>query len=210
MPNRPASKGLPRRAPDAQAHLREERHPVTFEHRVRLYETILSTTPDLVYVFGLDHRFTYANAALLAMWGKTWDEAIGKTCLELGYPGWHAAMHDREIDQVISTKQLIRGEVPFAGTHGRRVYEYIFVPVIGDHGEVEAVAGTTRDVTERRIAEDTLRESEQRLADANRVKDEFLAILSHELRTPLNAVLGWAHMLRAGTIAPDVQRRALE
>jgi PAS domain S-box-containing protein len=61
--------------------------------------------------------------------------------------------------------------------HGRRIYEYIFVPVIGDNGEVEAVAGTTRDVTERRVAEDAPRDSGQRLAEANRVK-EFLAILS--------------------------------
>jgi PAS domain S-box-containing protein len=33
---------------------------------------------------------------------------------------------------------------------------------------------------------------------ANRLKDDFLAILSHELRTPLNAIMGWTHMLRQG------------
>ena len=33
---------------------------------------------------------------------------------------------------------------------------------------------------------------------ANRLKDEFLAVLSHELRTPLNAIMGWAHMLKQG------------
>ena len=210
MPNPIPSKGPRQRGPNARDEPREDRLRAPLTQRVRLYETILSNTPDLVYVFGLDHRFTFANAALLTMCGKTWDEAIGKNCLELGYPEWHAAMHDREIEQVIATKELIRGEVPFEGTHGRRIYEYIFVPVIGDDGEVEAVAGTTRDVTERRVAEDTLRESEHRLAEANRIKDEFLAILSHELRTPLNAVLGWAHMLRAGTIAPNVQHRALD
>jgi PAS domain S-box-containing protein len=46
--------------------------------------------------------------------------------------------------------------------------------------------------------------------DANRLKDEFLATLSHELRTPLNAVLGWAHMLREGSLQPSMHQRALE
>ena len=123
------------------------------ERQRRLYDTILSSTPDLVYVFDLDHRFTYANDVLLQMWGKTWDEAIGKNCLELGYEPWHAAMHDREIEQVVRTKQPIRGEVPFAGTFGRRMYDYIFVPILNTDGEVEAVAGTTRDVTERKQVE---------------------------------------------------------
>ena len=133
------------------------------ERARRLYDTILSNTPDLAYVFDRNHQFIYANNALLTMWGRSFEDAIGKTCLELGYEPWHAAMHDREIDQVIATKKPIRGEVPFTGTNGRRVYDYIFVPVIGPSGEVEAIAGTTRDITERSVAEDALRRSEERL-----------------------------------------------
>ncbi len=133
------------------------------ERQRRLYDTILSNMQDLAYVFDLNHRFTYANDILLKMWGKTWEEAIGKTCLELGYEPWHAEMHDREIEQVIASKQPIRGEVPFTGTFGRRIYDYIFVPIIGANGEVEAVAGTTRDVTERKLTEQALRESEEHL-----------------------------------------------
>ena len=124
------------------------------ERRRRLYETALSNTLDLVYVFDLEHRFTYANEALLKMWGKTWEDSIGRTCLELGYEPWHAAMHEQEIDRVVATRQSIRGEVPFTGTNGRRIYEYIFVPVIGADGAVEAVAGTTRDVSDRQQAEE--------------------------------------------------------
>lgn len=136
---------------------------VQSEQQRRLYQTILSSTPDLVYVFDLNHRFTYANEALLTMWGKTADEAIGKNCLELGYEAWHAAMHDREIEQVIATKLPVRGDVPFSGTHGWRIYDYIFVPVLDANGEVEAIAGTTRDVTERKLAEERIRDSEERL-----------------------------------------------
>jgi GAF domain-containing protein len=65
------------------------------ERRRRLYETVLSNTPDLVYVFDLEHRFTYANAVLLQMWGKTFEEAVAKTWWELGYEPWHAPMHHR-------------------------------------------------------------------------------------------------------------------
>jgi PAS domain S-box-containing protein len=158
------------------------------ERERRIYHAALSNTPDLVYVFGLDHRFTYANEALLTLWGRTREQALGKTCLELGYEPWHAEMHDREIDQVVATRQPIRGEVPFNGTNGRRVYDYIFVPVIDQDGAVVAVAGTTRDVTERQQAEQAIREQAQRLREADRRKDEFLAMLAHELRNPLAAI----------------------
>jgi PAS domain S-box-containing protein len=157
------------------------------ERRTRLYEAILSATPDFVYVFSLDHRVLYANAALVTMWGA--GDPVGKTFLELGYEPWHAEMHDREIDQVRATKAPIRGEVPFSGTTGRRIYDYIFVPVLGADGEVEAVAGTTRDVTDRKSMEEELR-------DADRRKDEFLAVLAHELRNPLAPLRNGLQVLR--------------
>ncbi|WP_305822316.1 hybrid sensor histidine kinase/response regulator [Massilia brevitalea] len=158
-----------------ERHLREQENEARHEHAQRalavlvadaererrLYEAVLSNTPDLAYVFDLDHRFTYANAVLLQMWGMTREQALGKNCLELGYPDWHAEMHGREIEQVRATKAPIRGEVPFNGAFGRRIYEYIFVPILGPDGEVEAVAGTTRDVTDRKRFEEELRDSEQ-------------------------------------------------
>ncbi|HZP47122.1 MAG TPA: ATP-binding protein [Vicinamibacterales bacterium] len=45
---------------------------------------------------------------------------------------------------------------------------------------------------------------------ANRAKDDFLSTLSHELRTPLNAMLGWASMLRSGTLDQEKRARALD
>jgi PAS domain S-box-containing protein len=169
----------------------------------RMYEAILTNTPDLAYVWDPEHRFIYANEGLLRMWGRTWDEAIGKTCLELGYEPWHAEMHDREIDQIIATRQPLRGEVPFNGAFGRRFYDYLLVPVIGASGEVEAVAGTTRDVTERKQMEGSL-------IDADRRKDEFLATLAHELRNPLAPIRNAVHLLKAGNPTEDNVRAARE
>lgn len=131
--------------------------------QMRLYEAILQSSPDLMYVFDRQHRFIYANQALLSMWGMEAEQAMGKTCLELGYAPWHAAMHDEEIERVVATRAPIRGDVPFHhATLGTRVYDYIFVPVLGPDGEVEAIAGTTRDVTDRKRQEEALRHSEER------------------------------------------------
>jgi PAS domain S-box-containing protein len=170
------------------------------ERRRRLYETFLENTPDLAYVFDLNHRFTYANKVLLNMWNRTWEEAIGKSCLELGYEPWHAEMHDREIDQVITTKQFVRGEVPFEGAYGRRIYEYIFVPVLRPDGAVEAIAGTTRDVTERKQVEEGWR-------NANLRKDEFLAMLAHELRNPLAPISAAAEILQRNALDEKLTKR---
>lgn len=148
------------------------------ERQKRVYETITSGTPDLMYVFGLDYRFTYANSALLSMWGKTWETAVGKSLLENGYEPWHAEMHEREIDHIIATKQSVRGEVSFPhATLGKRIYDYILIPVLNDEGEVEAVAGTTRDVTERKHWEEELAASSEKLQAMN----EEMATINEEI-----------------------------
>jgi PAS domain S-box-containing protein len=141
-----------------------ERLTAQSEQQRRIYEAALNNTPDFVYIFGTDHRAIYANESLLKVWGT--DDVRGKTWIDLGYEQWHADMHDRELAQVIATKAPIRGEIPFTGTNGRRIYDYIFAPVFDAGGNVVAVAGTTRDVTDRHAAEVTIREHAERLAES--------------------------------------------
>jgi PAS domain S-box-containing protein len=144
----------------ARKRIEEAQHES--ERQKRLYEAITGSTPDLIYVFDLNYRFIYANPALLGMWGCSWEESAGKRLLEIGYEPWHAEMHERELDRVVATKQIVRGEVSFPhATLGRRIYDYIFVPVLNAHGEVEAVAGTTRDITDLKRAEEAAKHSEE-------------------------------------------------
>ena len=166
----------------------------------RLYETALSNTPDLVYIFDLSHRFIYANRSLLGMWNRSLEDAIGKNCLELGYEPWHAEMHDREIEAVIRTKAPIRGEVPFDGAYGKRIYDYIFSPVLGADGEVIAIAGTTRDVTERKEAEAARRKSEERWRVALEAS-EFVGTWNWDISN--NLVVADERFARLCSVDPD-------
>jgi PAS domain S-box-containing protein len=190
---------LNRALKDARAEL-DSQYASDMAHQRRQYEAILSNTPDFAYVFDLNHRFSYVNEGLLKMWGKTREEAIGKNCLELGYQPSHAAMHDREIDEIVATKKPVRGEVAFTGTTGHRDYDYLMVPVLGTDGEVVAVAGTTRDITDRKQMEESLRASDRR-------KDEFIAMLAHELRNPVAPIRNAGELL--SRLATDERQIAL-
>jgi len=128
------------------------------------FDTALSHTPDFTYTFSLDGCFTYVNRALLSLWRKSLDEALGKNFFELEYPHPLAERLQHQIQQVIDTIQPVRDHTPFTGPDGQtRYYEYIFVPVCGADGKVEAVAGSTRDITEREQMQQALALSQKRL-----------------------------------------------
>lgn len=68
-----------------------------------------------------------------------------------------------------------------------------------------------RHMRDQALAEAQQRQKAQEAAEAaNRVKDEFLAIVSHELRSPLNPILGWARLLKKQQLEPATIDRALE
>jgi len=181
-----------REAEEAITRLTEEA-----QRQRRFQESLIAATPDLVYAFDRSYRFIFANRALLEMWGRTLEDSVGKRLTEIGYEPWHAEMHEREIDQVIATKQGIRGEVGFPhATLGWRIYDYIFMPVFDAAGEVVSIAGTTRDITDIKRAEEHL----QLLVNE----------LNHRVKNTLATIQSIARQTFRGDAAEPRAREAFE
>jgi len=122
------------------------------EQKIRLFDAILSSTPDLSCIFDLEGRFTYANKVFLELLGMQLGDLVGKTYADCGMP--NAAEKDRQVQQVIHTGQPVRGECCFAHRPGNGdLYEYILTPVYDRNGRMDGVAGTSRNVTDRKAAE---------------------------------------------------------
>ncbi len=138
----------------AEAHLHQQWHT---------FDTVLSHIPDFAYTFDLEGRFTYINRALLALWQKPLEEALGKNFYELDYPPELARHLQRQIQEVIHSKQPVRDQTPYTAPSGETgFYEFIFVPVLGENGRVEAVAGSARDITARNQAEELVEQDRRR------------------------------------------------
>ena len=127
------------------------------EAQARLLDSALSNLPDHAYVFDLNGRFSYANRPLLDLWQLTLEEVTARDLPELGYTPELADRLRGQLRQVIENRAQVSDETPFAGAGASGYFEYILAPVLAPDGRVEAIVGSSRDITERKRAEEANR-----------------------------------------------------
>src|SRR5262249_16838280 len=101
---------------------------------------------------------------------------------------------------------------------GREIpIDHSAAPIKTKDGRIAGVVMVFRDTTLRRLADRqgaTLHEKEstarREAEEANRAKDEFLAMLSHELRTPLSSILGWVTILKSKDLPSERASHAVD
>jgi diguanylate cyclase (GGDEF)-like protein/PAS domain S-box-containing protein len=126
--------------------------------RTRLFEALLSSSPDINYIVETSGALIYANKAFGDIFNKTLGELVGTDFFGLCAP--LLCDIDRQLGAVVSSGATQRGEMDATMQNGEvRTFEYLLVPVFNPDGQCEAVAGSARDITERKEAEAQIRRS---------------------------------------------------
>lgn len=129
------------------------------DYYIKLLEGVLRGIPDIIRVFNpVDNTVLFFNEAGYKFYNKTWDEVKGKKCCEILNRGEKCESCD--VEEAVKIKHMIKKEkyVP----EFNRFMECTCNPVLGNSGEVLFVVEQLKDITEKKILVNTIKESEER------------------------------------------------
>lgn len=145
------------------------------------YRMLAEASHDVIFVIGRDDTVLYINSAAAVMLGRKPDEIIGRRRSEF-FAGEAGAQQRRSLDAVLSTGRPLEIEKPLPrGTETSWMHTRLF-PLSDEDGQVYAVLGVSRDITERRRMEEALLESEERYRQLAEASRDFIFVVDRSDR----------------------------
>jgi PAS domain S-box-containing protein len=181
------------------------------------YRYLAESIPQLVWTAN-------AEGVLLDV-NQRWLEFTGLTLTQAQTEGWEAVVHPEDIPVLSQQWVAAQHNGTYYQAEGRmrqadggyRWHLHQAVPLKNEQGQVIKWFGTATDIEDQKQLEQERnlflqreRSAREAAETANRIKDEFLAVLSHELRSPLNPILGWVKLLQTRQFDAAATKRALE
>ena len=218
-PNQPS----PKPVPGAAAQSPGERDAALFtgapsrtiaQEASGLYRLLVESVKDYA-IFALDtagHIISW-NAGAERFKGYTEPEILGKHYSVFYPPEDAAAGKPRRLLETAIRDGRVEDEGWRVRKDGTRFWADVVITALRDEtGALVGFAKVTRDLSERRAAEQRAIADARRIAQvesSNRAKSDFLAAMSHELRTPLNAIGGYAELIEMG-VAGNISEQQKE
>jgi PAS domain S-box-containing protein len=196
------------------------------KEREQWLTTVLKSIGDAVISSDINGKVTFMNFVAEALTGWKQEEVLGRDATEIFtiVNEQTRFLIENPLTKVLQSGGVLalpEQAILIARNGTEIVIDDTTSPLKDDKGNITGAVWVFRDITFAKQQEKALRESEARVlaterqarADAeaaNRIKDEFLAVLSHELRSPLNPILGWTKLLLSRKFDQAKTAKALE
>jgi PAS domain S-box-containing protein len=184
-----------------------ERLALAFERQQaeERFRVAVEAAPTAMLMIDSQGEIVLVNQLTEQLFGYTRTELLGKTIEQLvpqRLRGNHEEYRRGFLTDAQQRSMGVGRDLYALRKDGREIPVEIGLSPVQMDGGLCVIAAVS-DITQRKRTEEALREADRR-------KDEFLAMLSHELRNPINAVIGWAQILRTGGLPSERVRHALE
>lgn len=172
------------------------------QHEQALLRHLLDTIPDPIFYKDRTGAYLGCNRAFEALTGSKAQDIIGKTPRDLFYDVAEAFVAQDRL--VLEEQRTLRVEQSVTYPDGHQaLLDTLLTPFHAPDGALLGLLGISRDITERKAAEEELRSAKEAAESANQTKSTFLSTMTHELRTPMNGVLGLTGLLLDTELNPE-------
>jgi hypothetical protein len=154
------------------------------------YRLLVQYSSDPIFSYNTDETYRFVNDAFASTLGRKPEDIIGKTPFDI-FPPDEAEKRLRLVRQVFQTGEKGEIEVKVINVNNEEKYFITVVDPIKDlQGKILWITCISKDITQRKKAEEELRLKNEQLRDLNAEKDKFFSIVAHDLRGPMNGFLG--------------------
>lgn len=165
------------------------------ERMINLLSMAIENTPVCVVITNIDGDIEYANQAMEALTGYTYEEVAGENIRIFG-SGLHEEDFFREMWETIKSGNDWKGQVQNRRKNGELYWERLSISPVKDlDGNIKHFIAIKEDNTQQKEFESQLNEAKDKAMESDRLKTAFLTNFSHEIRTPMNAILGLTEIL---------------